>query len=353
MITETVNQQIASRVRYVKPVRFSSATGATAELYQQIKTDFTPAPLLLLHSSQPELLAGVWSILRETLLAGDKADRAVKEIVAAAVSKNNECNYCLEAHTLLLRSTTGHEVADAILRGDYNDIEDLELRSMFKWALTTKSASTVEALPFHSHNKPQIIGTMVTFQYINRMVKLFLGDTLFPVPSAIKGLTRRVYTATEGKKIIRQLEPGESLKFVPVAALPVDLSWTSGNAAVAPAFAGFAYVVERAGREILSEQVRSLVTQYVSAWNGESMGEDYGWVDDAIAEVEVEHRPAARLGLMTALSLEAKPQAVTDFQLQFPEDAQLIAATAWASFTAARRVGSWLAGGASEIRREQ
>jgi AhpD family alkylhydroperoxidase len=353
MITETVNQRIASRVQYLKPVRFSSAAGATAELYQQIKTDFMPAPLLLLHSAAPELLAGVWSILRETLLVGEKAGRAVKEIVAAAVSKNNECSYCLEAHTLLLRSTSGHEVADAILRGDYDNIEDPELRSMFNWALTTKTARTVEPLPFESRQWPQIIGTMVTFQYINRMVKLFLGDTLLPVPSAITGLTRRLYTATEGKKVIRQLEPGESLKFVPVAQLPADLDWASGNAQVSTAFAGFADVVYRAGRETLSEQVRSLVSDYASAWNGESMGEDYGWVDDAIARVEVEHRAAARLALMTALSIEVQPQAVTDFQLQFPEDAQLVAATAWSSFTAARRAGSWLAAGVSEIRREQ
>ena len=44
MITETVNERIASRIRYIKPVRLSSATGATAELYQQIKPDFMPAP---------------------------------------------------------------------------------------------------------------------------------------------------------------------------------------------------------------------------------------------------------------------------------------------------------------------
>jgi hypothetical protein len=56
---------------------------------------------------------------------------------------------------------------------------------------------------------------------------------------------------------------------------------------------------------------------------------------------------------LNALSIEVQPQAVTDFQSQFPEDAQLIAATAWASFAAARRAGSWLAAGVSEIRREQ
>lgn len=51
------------------------------------------------------------------------------------------------------------------------------------------------------------------------------------------------------------------------------------------------------------------------------------------------------LALMTALSIEVQPQAVTDSQLEFPEDAQLIAATTWAGFTAARGAGSWLAAG--------
>ena len=300
-----------------------------------------PVPLLMLHSPAPEILAAVWSVLRESLLAGE-TDRTTKEVVAAAVSKNNDCNYCLEAHTLLLRSTSGHLVADSILSGDYESIPDLNLRSMFKWALTTSSAGTIESGPFDAAEAPQIIGTIVTFQYINRMVKLFLGDNLLPVPSVFKGLTRRVYTATEGKHVIRRLQPGNSLKFVPRTSLPDDLAWASANDEVASAFAGFALVVERTAERTLSESVRSLVNDYIQSWNGESMGHEYTWIDDAIKQLDQPSRAAARLALETALSVRVQPEAVDQFRIHLPADSQLIAATAWASFTAARRVGAWL-----------
>jgi AhpD family alkylhydroperoxidase len=352
MITETVNERISSRIRYVKLVPQSAVTGATAELYQQIKADFMPAPLLMLHSASPQIMSGVWSILRETLLAGD-VDRAVKEIVAAAVSKNNECNYCLEAHTLLLRSTSGHAVADAILRERYDDIEDSQLRSMFEWALTTKTASTIREQPFASIDAPQIIGTMVTFQYINRMVKLFLGDTLLPVPSVLKGMTRRVYTATEGKNAIRQLQSGQSLKFVPQAPLPHDLEWARTSVEVQKAFAGMADIVRHAGPEVLSDHVRAIVSDYVLAWNGESMGHDYRWVEDAVRTLDAESRVTARLALETALAGEVRPETVDNFRLHNATEAQLIDTTAWASFTAATRVGVWLTDGFTNDRRKQ
>jgi hypothetical protein len=41
------------------------------------------------------------------------------------------------------------------------------------------------------------------------------------------------------------------------------------------------------------------------------------------------------------------------FQSHEPEDAQVIAATAWASLTAARRVGTWLQGPTPEARAVQ
>ena len=40
MITETVNERVSSRIRYVKPVRQSSVRGITAEVYQQMKEDY-------------------------------------------------------------------------------------------------------------------------------------------------------------------------------------------------------------------------------------------------------------------------------------------------------------------------
>ena len=59
-----------AQTRYVKPVPYSSATRLTADVYRQMQADFLPIPLLTLHSPAPEVLAGVWSMLREALLAG-------------------------------------------------------------------------------------------------------------------------------------------------------------------------------------------------------------------------------------------------------------------------------------------
>jgi hypothetical protein len=177
------------------------------------------------------------------------------------------------------------------------------------------------------------------------MVNVFLGNTFVPVPSAFKGLTGRLFGATAGRRLIHHIKPGDSLKFVPQAKLPDDLSWAASNPAVAGALAGFAQVVEEAGQKVLPEQVRFLVRERVKAWNGEPMGISRRWVESAVVEIKEEHKAAARLMLLTALaSYQVDSSVVKDFQSHYPDDAQLIAATAWASFTAARRVGSWLAG---------
>jgi AhpD family alkylhydroperoxidase len=345
MIAETIIDRMAKTIKYVKPVQAGSATGLTAEVYQQMKADFLPVPLLTLHSPVPEVMAGVWSILRETLLAG-QVDRALKEVVAATVSQTNACPFCVDAHTSMLHATSNHDAASAILRGDYNSIHDPQLRALVQWILVNRTSNANEALPppFSLHDAPEIIGTATAFHYINRMVNIFLGDTLLPLPSALKGLSGRLLGATAGRQMVRRLQHGHSLKFVPQAKLPDDLSWAAENPAVAGAFAGFAAVVEEAGRRVLPEQVRVLVSERVQAWNGEDMGISRRWVEDALVEVRDEHRAAARLALLTALaSYQIDSSVVEDFRSHEPDDAQLIAATAWASFTAARRVGVWVA----------
>ncbi len=105
-----------------------------------MQQDFFHAPLLTLHASAPHMMAGVWSILRETLLAG-QADRAQKE-VAATVSKTNQCPFCVDAHTLMLHATSDHDAANAILRGDYDSIRDPQQRALARWAMAHRMAST-------------------------------------------------------------------------------------------------------------------------------------------------------------------------------------------------------------------
>jgi len=54
-------------------------------------------------------------------------------------------------------------------------------------------------------------------------------------------------------------------------------------------------------------------------------------------------KAAGRLALLTALaSYQVDEGIVLVFRVHFPEDDKLLGTLAWASFTAARRIGSWL-----------
>ena len=349
MLTEMMREPLAKTIKYIKPTRYDSAKGLTAQVYHQLQTDFIPAPLVALHSPVPEVMAGVWSILRETLMAG-KVNRSYKEAVAATVSKANECPFCVDAHTVMLRATSDHDVANAILQEEHHDqIHDPQMHALVQWIWTNRTPNPNIAPPCSPREGPEIIGTAIAFHYLNRMANVFLGDTLLPIPlpSALKGLTYRLYAATEGKRVVRLLPSGESLKFLPQAQLPSDLDWAASDAVIETAFAGFAQVVEHAGNSVLPEAVRILVRKRVQAWNGEEMGMSRRWVEDAIVGIKEEYQAAARLTLLTAFaSYQVDSGVVEAFRLRYGggrADANLIAATAWASFTAARRAGEWLA----------
>jgi len=345
MIADTIREQMARTIKYVEPIRYGSATGLTAELYDQMQAEFLPVPPITLHSPAPQVMAGVWSMLRETLHTG-YVDRSMKEAIAATVSKTNECPYCVDVHTLMLHGTSEHDAASAILRSDYETIHDPQLHAIVHWVLTNRTPGANAAKPpFSANHAPEMIGTVVAFNYINRMVNVFLGETFIPLPTSFKGLTGRLFGATAGKRFVhRTIQPGDSLKFLPPAQLPDDLAWAASNPAIASAFAGFAKIVEDEGNAVLPEQVRSLVSRRIEAWKGEAMGLSRRWVEDAIIEIDEAYRSGARLALLTALaSYQVDSSVIEAFRSQYPEDAQLIAATAWASFTAARHIGVWFA----------
>jgi AhpD family alkylhydroperoxidase len=342
MISEVIRQQMAKSIQHVTPREHTAATGLTEAVYQQLEADFMPAPLVILHSPVPAVMAGVWSVLRETLLAG-RTDRALKEIVAATVSKTNECPFCVEAHTTLLHAVSEHDVSGAILRGDYDSITDPQYKAAAQWVLANQTAGGFPPSPLAEADIPEMMGTVIAFHYLNRMANIFLGDAPLPVPTPLKGITRRLYAATAGQRVVRGLEHGHSLKFIPQATLPDDLPWAAANRSIAGAFAGFNQVIEELGTAAIPESVRVLVEQRIHAWNGEVMGMSRRWVEDAVMEIDQKHRAITRLALLTALaSYQVDSSLIADFQSQYPDDAQLIGVTAWASWKAARRVNAWM-----------
>ncbi|HVS00556.1 MAG TPA: carboxymuconolactone decarboxylase family protein [Thermoanaerobaculia bacterium] len=333
-------------IRHLHPVPPESATGLVAQVYAQARRDFGLLPPIPLHSPDPPLLAGMWAVLRETLVAG-QIPRPIKEAAAAAISRLNRCPYCVDAHSLMLVAAGQRTAAREIVAGRESSVQDEDLRRAVAWAAASRSPGAPELAnrPFPEH-AAELVGTAAAFHYINRMAHVFLPDSPFPLPPGTgwaKGLVMRLVAGRFAPGLTRGYTSGDALSLLPEVELPAGLPWARSNPAVAGAYARFASAVDSLAREALSTQVRDLVVARVDSWNGADPGLGRGWLEEAVAALPEEDKPAGRLTLLTALaSYQVDDGIVAAFRVRHSEDRHLLGAVSWASFIAARRVASWL-----------
>ncbi|MEA3231377.1 MAG: carboxymuconolactone decarboxylase family protein [Thermodesulfobacteriota bacterium] len=333
-------------IRYIQPVAPNSAEGLVARVYHQIKNEFGAlVEPFTLHSPSPELLAGAWSACRESLLIGS-VRREVKEAVAATVSRINQCPYCVDAHTIMLNAISARNSAEAILHQRDDQIRDAEVRSIVKWAAATRSpgAKVLLSPPFSRKDAPEIIGTALFFHYVNRMASVLLSNT--PLPSnhpLLKGFLKRMAGWLFSRAIHRSKPSGASLELLPESELPADFAWAKTSPNIAGAFARFAAAVNRAGSDFIPQDVRDCVVEQVKAWEGKDLELGRHWVEEAMNGLNEKSKDIGRLVLLTALApYQVDEGVVNAFTAHITGDDRLIGALAWGSFTAARRIGTWL-----------
>ncbi|WP_216216970.1 carboxymuconolactone decarboxylase family protein [Amycolatopsis aidingensis] len=329
-----------AQVRQVRAVRFRAAGSEVARVYREIERDFgVLAPPIVLHAPAPDVMAACWLMLRETLLVPGAAPRAHKEAVSTAVSAGNSCPFCVTMHSSMLADLVGYREGA---------IPDPAARAAAEWA-TANAVSDGGAghpVPFPAEQAPEMVGTAVILQYLNRMVNIFLGEAPLPpfAPAATLGVVRRVLVW-----LIKSAErggprAGASLDLLPAAPPHPELGWSAGNPAIAEAYARGTAVIEAAGRRSIPAEVRELVSEHLARWDGRPIGPSRAWVEDAVAALPGDRRPAGRLALLTALaSYQIDQPVLDDFRAQLPADRALIDLTSWASLAAALRAGSWMA----------
>ena len=325
-------------IRYIKPLGSLAGNSLSEQVLSQVRKEFgAEVEPLILHRPVPELLAGAWMACRETLLAGE-GGRDAKELVARAVSTINRCPYCVDAHSIMLMEASGHDYKEALV--------DKDLASIAAWASATLTPDSpvLHSRPFPDAEAPAFIGTALFFHYINRMVTILLGSSPLPFSSGIaKQVSMRLGAWFFGGAIRIEKTPGASLDLLPDAILPDDLSWAKASLPIAGAFARFAEAVEHAGLRSLSVEVRVAVSKSARNWNGSNPTMNDGWYEDDIAHLQGTEKIAGRLAFLTAFTPhKVDEKSVRAFSEHFPGDDILISALAWSSFTAARRIGSWL-----------
>ncbi|HEX8090314.1 MAG TPA: carboxymuconolactone decarboxylase family protein [Blastocatellia bacterium] len=332
-------------IKYVKPITRAPATGPLKEIYNQIRRDFgLLAEPFTLHSSVPELLAAVWAVCRESQVTGI-VPRQLKEIVAITVSKLNRCPWCVDAHTIML-AATDHGLAAAIENNDFINMGDERITTIIQWAASTRSpgAQILRAPPFSPQEAPEIISTAIFYHYMNRMVTVLLNETpLGATPILLRGLVKRISSHIFRPAIVLSKAPGESLKFLSKAEMPADLKWAEPNEYIAYALASLASAVEDGMSSALSEKALDYTRQYIGSWDGDDPGMSRKWVEQAIETFDDENRAAVRLILLTALApYQVNDVIIKDYLSARPDPVRLLKILAWASFTAARRIGAWI-----------
>jgi AhpD family alkylhydroperoxidase len=332
MIAERIERTIfrnvqPGRVRYVRPVPRDEAEGLVARVYEQMEADYELVPPITLHSAAPELMAAVWAVIRESLVAGP-VSRTGREAVAAAVSTTNRCPFCVDAHAIMLSGAHESAAARAILAGRAERVADPRIGPLVRWALATRSpgAAVLQSPPYPADEAVAFVGTALAFHYINRMVNVFLEDSPFPLPRGfrwLKGLMVRTSGWLFGGRLVsRRVEPGASLE---------------------QAFARLAAVIEEGAGSVVPARVRELVQRHVDMWQGEEPAIDRRRVEEAVAGLSDAEQASGRLALLSALaSYRVDPQTVGGFRRHFLGDRPLVVTAAWASFTATRRVATWI-----------
>ncbi|MFF5207181.1 carboxymuconolactone decarboxylase family protein [Streptosporangium sp. NPDC000396] len=348
ILTPVARRSALSQIQQVSPVKPGAARDLVAAVYEQVERDFGMlAPPVILHSPAPEPLAACWLILRESLLAHGTVNRAIKEVVAAAVSLGNTCPYCVGVHSATLGGLVRGRYAAEIAGDRIEAIADPGVRRIAAWARVsgTREAAARHDLPLPAGQVAELAGVAVTFQYFNRMVNIFLGESPVPpeVPAGARGGLMRLLGLFMRPTARRFHPPGASLGLLPAAPPPAELFWPDGAANITEAFARACAAVEEGAHRSVPEPVRDVVAAELAAWNGEPTGLSRAWVSDAVAVLPAAQRPAGRLALLTAMASHQVDQPVIDeFRREVPGDRALIELTSWASLAAARRVGSWL-----------
>ena len=88
----------------IEPIKSEELSQETRAILSEIEAAFGMVPNLFnTYTHFPSLLEANWNKVKAVMMQG-RLRRKVKETIAVLVSKDNSCNYCVDAHSAALKS---------------------------------------------------------------------------------------------------------------------------------------------------------------------------------------------------------------------------------------------------------
>jgi AhpD family alkylhydroperoxidase len=301
--------------RFFTPPPARTATGLVAEVYRQLREEFLgPVPTYQALSPVPELLATTWTLTREALLAGD-SPRVDREIVASAVSRANHCRFCVDAHVMLLHALGEHQLGEALARGETPEA----YQALVTWAEASRNPDTAEW--DHDGRPVELVGTVLAFHFINRVVSALLDSDLLPGglqrSSTVRAMGGRLYArvARESKK----------------PRVPVEIAYAALRAEAMDV------------GMLLGAGAQMKIASIVDSDDGVHPRRPGEWATSMVHDLPAEDRVGARIALLAAFAPSAISQGdVALWRLSHPADADLVRLVAYGAITATDHVAQTL-----------
>lgn len=333
-------------MRYVESIPRKEATGLVKEVYDMIAEDFFINGSLTSHSKVPELLAGVWTGGRESMLVDDLLDRTTKEAMTAVVSQLNQCAYCGDMLVGLVHAGEKHSEASRIFEEAEDGIADETIRRRLVWTkeILTNPEGGELPLPFSEEALPEVIASILAISHINRFSHIVMdGSPVSPLfgSKRVKGLSLRMFGHELKSTKRKPLIPDRTASLLPKAPLPDDMSWARCNPRIARAFSRWSGAIEREAPKVVPDEIREFVRANLERWDGSVMPLSRSWVDEETEELVGHAREVSRFALIVAKSAPQMDEGLVDEVFQSEE--QFIRLLGWASFSGARRVAAIVA----------
>ncbi len=318
-------------IRYLQPIKYSASVGDVKRIYDDIGYDYVLGAPFTLHASNPEIMAGIWSLVRESLIVNGKVKRLTKEAIAGGVSISNQCPYCHEAH---IKMSGG--------------IIDEKNENLFEWCKSHyKHNEIILNPPFSIKEAPEIIGTALTFHYINRMVNVFVTEYPLPLPRYLNWLKPTISsffknTAAANITSIKAL-PGQSLKWLTPNEETTEFLWTESNIHIKNSFLSFDKLINHTGENVIPSNVRRIVLNYLADWTGNNPGFGNEWIDNLTKGLILSEKVIAQFILLIAtMPYKIMNHHIHELKKIGVENEKLLTIASWGSWQATKKIGNWI-----------
>ena len=330
--------------KFFTPSTLGGAKSLTKEVLLQSQRDFFINGTITCHAACPPLMAGMWVGGREIALTNQHLPAWLKKAMGAALSEVNKCPYCEDFLLSLTHGAKKNNVANSLRQNEMEAIDDELTLKKLQWTKSsiTKNAEERHDPPFSPEEMPEALGTLIVFNYTNKISDFTLNGS--PVPSSLRSGALKLFGLELQESSAMDLEHGASLNMLPEATLPEEFHWAADNPLVADTLSRWNHVVEEEISHALSGEAQQMIRDNLLTWPGGQAPLSRRWVEEEVKDLQGEERDKARLVLLIAKASYQMDDGIIEQVTQHGVgEADLVRLGAWGAFMGAKTIANWCA----------